>query len=74
MNIMSLFALSTGVAVFMLGMMLIKHSLGENFTEKSEKLLKLSAITFLQKLSQKSSAGKRKTACLNVNAATTDVP
>lgn len=40
MNIMSLFALSTGVAVFMLGMMLIKHSLGENFTEKSEKLLK----------------------------------
>ncbi len=40
MNIMSLFALATGVAVFMLGMMLIKHSLGENFTEKSEKLLK----------------------------------
>ena len=40
MNIMSLFALSTGVSVFMLGMMLIKHSLSENFGKKSEKLLK----------------------------------
>ena len=39
MSIMSLFALATGVSVFMLGMMLIKHSLGENFSEKSERLL-----------------------------------
>ncbi len=40
MDIMSLFAIATGVAVFMLGMLLIKYSLSENFTEKSEKLLK----------------------------------
>lgn len=40
MDIMSLFAITTGVAVFMLGMLLIKYSLSENFTEKSEMLLK----------------------------------
>ncbi len=39
MNIMSVFALGTGIAVFMLGMMLIKYSLGENFSKKSEELL-----------------------------------
>ncbi len=39
MNIMSVFALGTGTAVFMLGMMLIKYSLGENFSKKSENLL-----------------------------------
>lgn len=39
MDIMSLFALGTGVSVFMLGMLLIKHSLGENFSRKSEELL-----------------------------------
>lgn len=40
MNIMSVFALGTGISVFMLGMMLIKYSLGENFSKKSEELLK----------------------------------
>ena len=39
MRIMSLFALGTGIAVFMLGMMLIKYSLGENFSNKTESLL-----------------------------------
>ena len=40
MDIMSLFALASGVSVFMLGMLMIKYSLSENFTEKSERLLK----------------------------------
>lgn len=40
MDIMSVFTLGSGVSVFMLGMLLIKYSLGENFTEKSEELLK----------------------------------
>ena len=39
MKIMSLFSLGVGVSVFMLGMMLIRFSLGENFTEKSKQLL-----------------------------------
>ena len=39
MDIMSVLALGTGISVFMLGMLCIKYSLGENFSGKSEELL-----------------------------------
>lgn len=39
MGIMSVISLSSGVALFMFGMLLIKKTLGDTFAEKSEKML-----------------------------------
>ncbi len=39
MGVMSVISLSSGVALFMFGMLLIKKTLGDTFAEKSEKML-----------------------------------